>query len=182
MDTNKSQADGSLYKELEKEETENVLEEQDKIQNEKQNQNIDIIPNVQYRIKVVQNGNDIELTEKNNSTDTNKSNADGSLYKEVEETENVLEEQDETQNEKQNQNIDIISNVTESRMEYEIATHINIKEKEQPEDIDKRDKKIEKSPKIIDEVQQKISQDEWEELDDDILSVSLFDEKEKSKD
>jgi len=137
-------------------------------------------------IEIVQNGNDIELTEKNNSTDTNKSQANDSLYKEVEEeeTENILEEQDKTQNEMQNQNIDVIPNVTESRMECEIATHINIKEKEceQPdEDIDKRDKKIEKSPKIIDEVQQKISQDEWEELDD-ILSVSLFDEKEKSKD
>jgi len=151
------------------------LEEQDKTQNEKQSQNIDTI-NAQYRIKIVQNGNDIELTEKNNNSNS---------YKEVEveETENVLEEQDKTQNEKQSQNIDIIPNVTESRMECEVATHINIKEKEheQPGDIDKRDKKIEKNPKIIDEVQQKTLQDEWEELDN-VFSVSLFDEKEKSKD
>lgn len=148
-------------------------------------------------IETVQNGNDTELTEENEGMGMNQSQADSDSCKEIEEeeTENVLEEQDETQNKKQSQlNIDTIPNVTtESRVECEVATHINTKEQKQQEQsensvshIDIKDKRVEGSPKIIEKVRKKASQDnlnEWEEMDDDVLnSLSLFHDEVKSND
>ncbi|XP_012539856.1 uncharacterized protein LOC105838674 [Monomorium pharaonis] len=141
-------------------------------------------------IKVdIQNGN-IELIEENNSIDMNKSQIVKNSCKEIEEkeTENVLQEQDKIQNEKQSQldltDINPISNVaTDSRMECELATIIDMKEQkqyEQSEDLesctDKKDKMIKMSPKINEKTQKKASQDDvWEEIDDDVLqSLSLF--------
>lgn len=124
----------------------------------------------------------------------NKSQTDSNSCKEIEEkTENVLQEQDKTQNKKQNQlDIDPIPNVaTDSRMECELVTHIDIREqiqRQQPEDLeytDKKDKR-EESPKISEKAQKKASQNDenvWEEFDDDVLhSLSLFHDEVKSND
>lgn len=132
--------------------------------------------------------------------DINKSQADDNscrlnvIHVDPIQIENKLEEQ-ETQNKKQNQlHIDTIPNATtESRLECELDTEIITKEQEQHEQskdsksyIDKRDKKVEKSPKINEKIQKKTSQDnmnEWEEMDDEVLnSLSLFHDEVKSND
>ncbi|XP_011707315.1 PREDICTED: uncharacterized protein LOC105462429 [Wasmannia auropunctata] len=144
-------------------------------------------------IETVQNGNDIEFTEENSSVDMNmdmnEAQADDT-YKEIEEeeeeVEEVLEERDRTQDERQSQqrNIETSPNVTtESRVEC-VAAHINTKEqREQSEDsVSRVGKRVERSPKIIEKVQ-KASQNEWEELDDDLLnSLNLFHDEVKSSD
>lgn len=154
-----------------------------------QDADADAIPFVHKRPKVttaqyteiVQSENDIELTEENNSMNMNKSHPSKEI--EEEETENILQEQDKTQNNKQSQpNIDTNPNVTtESKME---STHINTeiqKQHEQSKDLvlDERDKQVKKSSKTSEKVQ-KLSQEdqsEWESFDDDVLnSLTLFQE------
>lgn len=138
--------------------------------------------------EIVQTGNDTELTEKDNSTDMDKSQTDGKSNKKIEEeeeTENALQEQDKTQNEKQSQiDIDVIPNVTtESKKECKLASLNTEKQKqhEQPEDFvsctDKGDKRIEKSPKKVSEKVAQKSEDDPNVcmFDDDVIeSLDMF--------
>lgn len=141
----------------------------------------------------VQNGDDIDLTEKDNSVDVSKFQVNGESCKEIEKekTRNTLQEQ----NEKQSQSdIDMISNVTtESKVECKLAaslttTNINSNTEEQnqhekPEDsvshTGEKDERVEKNLEISETIQN--SQDEWELLDDDMIeSMNLFHDEVKS--
>lgn len=133
--------------------------------------------------EVVQNGSDIELIEKDNNIDMDKSQADGKSYKEIEEeetSENTSQEQDKKQNKKQSQlEVDIIPNVT-IKSNKELAASLNInavqKQNENPEDFvlctDKkeRDRKVETS-----EISEKIQTLQDNVQDDDLIeSLNLF--------
>ncbi|KAG5312499.1 PELP1 protein, partial [Acromyrmex insinuator] len=162
----------------------------------------DTLPSIHKRpkiiaIEIIQDENVTELTEGNSGMDINKSQADDNSCRpnviHVDSIQTEYEEQDETQNKKRNQlHIDTISNATtKNRVECELDMQITTKEQhEQSEDsksyIDKRNKKIEKSPKIKEKVQKKASQNninEWEEMDDEVLnSLSLFHDEVKSND
>lgn len=147
--------------------------------------------------EIVRNGTNIELTEKDKNMDINKSQADDESSKETEvkETENTLQEQNKIQNKEQSQlDIDMIPNVvTESKMECELAASLNIntekqKQHEKPEAFtsctDEKDERVEKSPKINEEVQKSQNDSNvWEALDDDVIdSLNLFHDEVKLND